>query len=895
MPATRVALAPGTRLGVYEILTPIGAGGMGEVYQARDARLKRDVALKVLPDNFAQDTDRLARFQREAELLATLNHPNIAGIYGLEESNGVRALVLELVEGPTLADRIAKGPIPLDDALPIARQIAEALEAAHEKGVIHRDLKPANIKLRADDTVKVLDFGLAKMLDATPGGSSRTGSDVTESPTMMSPAMTQAGLILGTAAYMSPEQARGRGVDARTDIWAFGCVLSEMLTGQRAFPGETTSDAIAAILEREPLWDRLPTATPEPIRRLLRRCLAKDPKQRLRHIADARIELDEASAARTSPAPEKHAVHTSSSVWKVAAAVVVAGVAAAAVAWALKGTRSSTASNAVLARVLVAPAEPLPNDVQGLFAASPDGRQLVYVAGPDRERRLYLRNIDQFDSKAVPGSEGADFPIFSPDGQWLAFVADEKIKKVAVGGGVPQILCAVAEPQGLSWGIADDAIYFNPGRASGIRRVSAKGGTPVEVTRLARGELSHMYPDVLPDGSAVLFSDTSEIYAQSLKTGMRHRLGQGTSPHYLSTGHVAYVRDGVLYAVPFDASRLEVTGQPVNMLEGVSQTVRGGAAQLSFSRAGTMMYVSSNGPPQQDAFVWVDHDGTEKRAGALAGPVHAPRVSPDGGRIAAISGDGALSLGDGDVLLYDLTRETWNRFTAEGDFRFALWAPDGTRLALGSRKAGEHDVFTSSLDGTAREDLIKNAPTTFPLSWSPDGNYIALVTVGDSTSQDIAVLDRRDPGKLKVLLNSRFREGAPTFSSDSRWIAYVSDKSGRNEIYMRPIQGAGEEWTISSDGGTEPVWARNAPLLFYRHDDAMMVVDVVTTPAVSAGKPRRLFEKRFQPSPSFWPNYDVSSDGKRLLMIKHAEQAAPTQINVVLNWFEELKQRVPTK
>jgi dipeptidyl aminopeptidase/acylaminoacyl peptidase len=402
-----------------------------------------------------------------------------------------------------------------------------------------------------------------------------------------------------------------------------------------------------------------------------------------------------------------------------------------------------------------------------------------------------------------------------------------------------------------------------------------------------------MYPDALPDGSAVLFVDGREIFAQSLKTGERHRIGLGRSPHYLSTGHVAYVRDGILFAVLFDPGRLEVRGQPVNILEGISQTVRG-AAQVNFSRAGTMMYVSSKGRPRQDEFEWVDHDGTEKSAGALAGPAHAPRLSPDGRRIAAISGDSSRAEGR-DVLLYDLTRETWNRFTAEGDFSFALWAPDGTRLALGSQNASGHHVYTSSLDGTSREELIKDAPTTFPLSWSPDGNYLALVTVGASTSRDVAVLDRRDPGKLEVLLNSRFREGAPTFSSDGHWIAYVSDKSGRNEIYERPVQGVGEEWTISTDGGTEPVWARNAPLLFYRQDDAMMVVDVVTTPTVSAGKPRRLFEKRFQRSPSFWPNYDVTPDGKRLLMIKRTEQAPPTQINVVLNWFEELKQRVPTR
>jgi eukaryotic-like serine/threonine-protein kinase len=885
-----MALTPGMRVGPHEILSLLGSGGMGDVYRARDTTLNREVALKALPDAFTNDADRLARFKREAHVLASLNHPNIAAIYGFEESSGVQALVLELVDGPTLADRIAQGPIPLGHALSIARQIADGLDAAHEQGIIHRDLKPANIKLRPDGTVKVLDFGLAKMLDVVGSGES-SRLDVTVSPTI-----TRAGLILGTVAYMSPEQAGGVQVDARTDIWAFGCVLYEMLTGQRAFPGETISDAIAAILEREPRWDRLPEGTPESVRRLLRRCLTKDPRQRLRHIADARIEIDEALVARTSPAPATEpATRPRPSLRMITAAVVIAAVASAvAIAWVW--TWSAARPAGAVVRTLVEPLEPFPTNAESLIAISPDGQHLAYVSGRDAEQRLYLRSLDQFESKAISGTEGADFPVFSPDGQWLAFVADHKVKKVAVKGGAPVILCDVSAPNGLSWEVAD-AIYFNRGTADGIRRVSAAGGTPVEVTKLEAGDINHTDPAVLSDGSAVLFRNANQIYAQSLKTGERHALGlMGAHPHVLQTGLVLYTSRGTLYAVPFDTGRLQVTGQPVAVLEGIHETVRG-RSQVSFSRAGTMVYISSNGQPRQDVLMWVDHNGTETPVGPGGNVVRSPRLSPDGRRIAAISGrvgDSSNSVDSGDVLLYDLTRETWNRFTDQEQNSLAVWTPDGNHLTMYSRR--DNGLYSRPLDGGARDDLYKSGgPTIVPLSWSPDGERLAVVTISPSTSQDVAVVERQAPGALHPLVNSKFREGGPTFSPDGRWIAYVSDKSGHAEIYMRPVQGAGEEWAISTGGGNEPVWARNAPFLFYRHDDTMMVVDVVTAPTVAAGKPRRLFEKRYQRSPAFWPNYDVTADGKRLLMIKRAEQSAPTHINVVLNWTEELKQRVPTQ
>ena len=889
-----MALTPGTILGPYEILGFLGAGGMGEVYRARDIHLNREVALKALPSSVSADADRLARFKREAQVLASLNHPNIGGIHGFEESSGIRALVLELVEGPTLEDRLARGPIPLDEVRTIAHQLCDALEAAHERNIVHRDLKPANIKLRPDGTSKVLDFGLAKALDPAPYDSA---PDLTSSPTITSPAMTRMGVILGTAAYMSPEQARGSVVDARTDIWAFGCVLYEMLAGRRAFPGESVSDTIAAIIEREPVWSALPAATPEPIRRLLRRCLTKDARLRLRHIADARIEIDETPTAAGS---DRRASSASRLSWLVTAAfALLAAVAGGVVVWRFTQIPAASQARGPVARLLVVPEESLPIGPESLLAVSPDGREMAYVGGTERARRLYLRRIDQFDSRPVPGTEGADAPLFSPDGQWLAFIADRKLKKISVSGGTALVLSDVTRAEPLAWNPIDNTILFNPGPASGIWRVPAGGGKPSELTQLAANEIDHRYPDVLPDGSALLFNDFGgtggqQIYVQSLKTGQRHRLTTGVGPHYLATGHIVYVLDGTLYAMPFDAARLEATGQPTALIEGIFETTSAGSEtpQMSVSRTGTLVYLSGSTQPRQNSLEWVGHDGRETPAGPASGSYAVPRLSPTGRRLAVRFGDAARNTGD--VHLYDFARETWNRFTTDGNTTLLLWTPDGKQLTLGARKDDRWTLDSRSLDGTTSEaQLLDESGTVYPLSWSPDGNQLAIVTIDALTATDIAVLDRRKTDKPHPFLNTKAREGGPTFSPDGRWIAYVSDKSGRNEIYMRPYPGPGEEWAISTDGGNEPSWARNAPLLFYRRDDAMMVVDVVTTPAVLAGKPRRLFERPYAHSNAFWPNYDVTPDGQRLLMVKSIDQSTAKQINVVVNWFDELKQRVP--
>jgi serine/threonine-protein kinase len=887
-----VTLSAGTRIGPYEIQSALGAGGMGEVYRARDSKLNRDVALKILPDAFALDPDRLARFKREAQVLASLNHPHIAAIYGFEDSGATHALVLELVDGPTLADRIARGPVPLGEALPIAKQIAEALDAAHEQGIIHRDLKPANIKLRPDGTVKVLDFGLAK---ATLG---EGPVDLTHSPTITVHA-TRGGVLLGTAAYMSPEQARGQLVDKRTDIWAFGCVLYEMLTGRATFARSTLTDTLAALVERTPEWDALPATMPPAVRYVLARCLEKDPKLRMRDIGDARLALDDERLMPSGKGRQDAARSTRRWAVALAAATIAVGVGV----WFLKPAPSSTASTGdVVARLAVVPESPLPAEGEGVIALSPDGRHIAYVVGAGGRQQLYLRDVDQFEGKPIPGTEGADYPAFSPDGKWLAFSAAFKLMKVAVAGGMPVTVCEYTEGRGLSWE-SNDSILFNPGRASGIWRVSAAGGKPTEVTTLEDGATEHGYPAILPGGRALLYSarfggiaTDLRIVALSLATGERHMLGAGVGARYLPTGLLVYVQRGTVFAVPFDPVRLEVRGSPTIVLDGVRQSAVG-TPQIDYSMTGSMVYVPAGSVERQDTLVWLDHGGGQAETTASGAAFSMPRLSPDNRRVAVALGAGNAPGGSAsDIWVYDLMRATRSRLTFDGNSSFPLWAPDGLRFAFSSSRDGPFDLYVKTLDDQTPEVRHRTGRAiNYPLSWSPDSRFLALVSVNPATANDIWVYPVDQPSGARPFLQTPFREGAPTFSPDGRWIAYASEQSGRSEIYMRPFPGPGEEWTISTDGGTEPVWAKKAGLLFYRRGNAMMVVDITTAPGVAVGKPRRLFEKPYNRSVGFWPDYDVTADGQRLLMVQSSALEAPTRMNVVLHWFDELKQRVPLK
>ena len=749
---TRMPLAPGTRLANYEIVSPIGAGGMGEVYRARDTSLKRDVALKLLPETFAADSERLARFQREAEVLASLNHPNIAGIYGLAETDGIKALVMELVAGEDLADRIARGAIPMDEALPIARQIAEALEAAHEQGIIHRDLKPANIKLRPDGTVKVLDFGLAK--DWAAAGTAA-------SPTITSPALTEIGVILGTAAYMSPEQAKGKPVDKRADIWAFGCVLYEMLTGTRVFAADDASGTLARVLMMEPDWDVLPASTPAGIRRLLQRCLEKDPKRRLRDIADVGFQVEDALNAAPSGATTAHIRKRQERVWWMAAMLVVIVAMTT-----LYVRRAPTPQDSpAVARLTVAlPAgDRLGNLNTPAIALSPGGTQLAYVGLRDSKERLYLRSLDGLDFKAISGTEGVTSPFFSPDGQWIGFFALGKLKKVSVAGGAVEVLCDAPARSGMggSWG-PDNSIYFATGGVSGLRKVSASGGIPTQVTRLDRshGEVSHRWPQVLPGGKAVLFTvwtgpglDEHRIDVQSLQTGERRVLVRGgTTGRYAASGHLVYARADALMAVRMDLDRLEaVSDAPVLLSEQVR--VGGEGAHYAVSDSGQLVYVPGNVRRYERQLVWVDRKGGAEAVPLPARDYSTVALSPDG-RQAAVQ----IEEGTAGIWIYDFPRATLTRLTsATSSSQLPAWTPDGRRVVYRGTRLGLRNLFWKPADAATEEERLTTEEDANPTpgSWSHDGKWLAFTSGAGGTGEDIWTLSLEDNGNHKSFSRHR--------------------------------------------------------------------------------------------------------------------------------------------
>ncbi len=885
-----MSLLRGMRLGVYEVLDLVGAGGMGEVYRARDTKLNRDVAIKVLPEAFTLDPDRLARFAREAQLLASLNHPNIAAIYGLEET----ALVLEFIDGATLAERIAEGPLPLDDALAIAKQIAEALETAHAQGIVHRDLKPANIKLRADGRVKVLDFGLAKLIAPRDGQSSGItssgGTSLSEVATMASPIITGANVIIGSAAYMSPEQVKGRPADKRSDVWAFGCLVYEMLTGSRAFQAEDVSSTAAAILERQPAWGRLPPATPPPIRRLLRRCLEKHLHRRLHDLGDARLEIDDAFAP--PPGDDLVQVHRGVTGRAAALTALAASIATAALVWYLKpeATAHST-TTASVSRFLISPSEPI-SESEGVLVISRDGRRVAYAAGPPGRQRLFVREIDQFTSRAIPETDGVVSATFSPDGQMLAFLAERKLRTVAIAGGMPLTLRDRVDGAGLAW-TSDQTIFYNPGTTTGIWRIPVGGGEPMAVTQPGPKDNEQRFPELLPNGKGILFCGrggvtTDKVYVESLQTHERRFVAEGAAPHYLPTGHLVFVQNGTAFAVRFDAERLEATGAPVTLLEGIS-LARSGQPLISYSDAGSLVYVPTVGDASSQSLMWVDFSGNEQPTGASGRPWAQPRVAPDGRRAVT-----SLRSSAEDFWLVDLERGTSSRLTAEGNTSFPVWMPDGRRLAFASAKQGSYGIYWRPVDGSAPdEQLLIDEWPDYPFSASPDGR-IVYVAVNPKTLQDIRVTNVDRKGTSTPFLETQFREGGPAFSPDGKAIVYVSDESGRFEIYVRPYPGPGEKLPISTGGGNEPVWRRDGRQLFYRAGDAVMVVDIQTSPMLSAGKPKKLFEKSYERSNALWANYDVAPDGQHLLMVRRDVPSTPvTRINVVLNWLDELKQKLP--
>jgi len=902
----------------------IGAGGMGEVYRARDTKLNRDIALKVLPESLTRDADRLARFTREAHMLAALNHPNIAHSHGIEHSAGVPALVMELVDGPTLADRIAEGSLALDEALAVARQIALGIEAAHEQGIIHRDLKPANVKLRPDGNVKILDFGLAKALEPptekTGGVDARNWSI---SPTITSPAqMTSAGVILGTAAYMSPEQAKGRPVDKRADVWGFGAVLFEMLTGHRCFHGDDTSETFAAILRATPDWNLLPLGTPPAIRRLLRRCLEKDARSRLSDMAMVRMELREAESEPAEqmvrstvavPSPQRPRVRAAAPY----ALAIVSTIVTIAVAWQV---RQPTASPQVVRFSIELPDRMnLSAPTQKQIAISPDGRRLAYIAN----QRLYLRALDQVAATPVAGTEAggppafARAPFFSPDGSWIAFWQDHQLRKAAIGGGAAVTICdAFDTPLGASWG-PDDEILF--GSAAGILRVKASGGKAEPLIPVKDGERASS-PQALPGGDWVLFvlhpanaaSDQGQIAAQSRATGRRQVLVQGAKDvRYVPPGYIVYGRGNALIAQAFDPRRLALAGEAVPVFDDVAVTSINAAMQAAVSSTGTVVYVptSSIAATSTSALVQVSRDGSRTPLAEMAGTLWFPRYSPEGSRVAFGLSSGALDVNDdSDLWVLDLARNARTRVTFSGNNRFyPIWTREGLRLTFAASAAATARVLSARADGSgAVQTLLDAGPRAFPTSWSPDGRTLALYIVGTNTTRDLWMLTVAGPKPSSTpFVATRFEERGAIFSPDGRWVAYVSNKSGRNDVYARPYPGPGDELTISPAGGQEPVWAPSGRELFYRHDGRFLAVHLAATGAsLTVGPPLRVFDDdRSQPdiggAQGGVANYDVSPDGKRFVVVEELRPAndAPRRValNVVLNWSQELKQRVPTR
>jgi Tol biopolymer transport system component len=886
---------PGRQIGGYQVLSLLGAGGMGEVYEARDVKLGRKVAIKILPGSFANDAERLARFEREARMLAALNHPNIATIYRLEQSGGVNYLVMELVPGQTLAERIGKGALPIAETLKIAGQIAEALEAAHEKGVIHRDLKPANVKVTPEGRVKVLDFGLAK---AFIGDGSQ---DLSQAPTL-----SEEGRILGTPAYMSPEQARGLPVDKRTDIWAFGCVLYEMLTGHKPFAGPTLSDILAAILKHEPDWNALPEQTPPKIRDLLRRCLQKDAQRRLRDIGDARPEIEESLAAPAEPAASRalpKALLPRALVGGLAC-LFIGAVLAAIVLWILKPRQSPGPQS--LARMFVTPpGEHLLGGEAGtpIAALSPDGARLVSVVREGSTVQLYLRRLDQLQFAAIAGTEGAVDPFFSPDGEWIGFysVPEKKLEKVSVAGGAPQIVCETGQIDGASWGPHDIIVFSSGLRGNfGLYQIPAAGGTPRSLTTIdsTQGETGHGWPEFLPDGKSLLFSilhsghanDDGEIVAQSLETDARKVLVRGgIQPHYAPSGHLIYARAGTLMAVPFDRSRLELTGTPVAVLEGLGS---GDAlSQFTFSKTGWLVYKPSGDTDSQlRRLVWVDHKGVSEQLAAPPRRYEFPRLSPESRRVAVqVVGDKT------DIWIYDLARDTLTRLTSEGNNTWPIWTPDGNRVTFTSNRGGPDNLFWKLADGSGSDERLSTSEhVQIPRSWMPDGQDLVFEDVDPTTNDDLWVLPLHGNRQAWPFLRTPFPEGWARLSPDGHWLAYVSKELARTEVYVQPFPKGGAKYQISTSGATEPVWSHDGRELFFRSGDKMMAVDISTQPAFSAGKPAVLFESADYDRISTTPDYDVSLDGQRFLMIQAAgQQSAPPYV-VVLNWFEELKRLAPT-
>lgn len=887
----------------YKIIKELGKGGMGEVYLAEDTNLKRRVAIKVLPQPFALDKERLSRFEREARFLASLNHPNIATIHGLEKSDNQQFLVMELIEGETLRERISKGPLPVEEVYEVCRQIAQGLESAHERGIIHRDLKPANIKVTPEGKIKILDFGIAKAFRKQSDE-----SDSSKSPSITDE-ITRPGLILGTAIYMSPEQAKGKAVDKRSDIWAFGCILFECLTGMRAFEGETMSETIASILKGEPEWDELPAATSMGIRALIRRCLQKDKNRRQHDIADARIEIEETLAERSGPFQKtfKVAQGVRTRGWQRIAPWGLFGMAAITAAivfwspWRIEQPLNKSITQFV---INLPSTETLDPGLRPAVAISPQGQSIVYVSVHDDRTQLYLREMDQLVATPIPGTNDASGPFFSPDGEWIGFFSSGKLKKISLSGGTPQTLCDATLGRGACWG-PDNNIIFTAAPGTGLWRISANGGDSQILTRLdiENDELTHRWPVILPRGKALLFTirtsnnssfDDASIALFSFKTGQHRILIEGgTQASYVPTGHLVYARAGSLHAVPFDIDRLKKTGPSVPILEHVIMDPATGAAHFSFSENGSLVYIQGDPWIAERKLFRTNHQGRIQPLSEKRYPIQSPQYSPDGKKLALM-----IEATSDDVWIYDISRDNFSRFTYEAGSNVApIWTPDSQKVTFSSNRAGPYNIFWKPADGSsAAEQLTASEFIEFPNSWSPDAEVLIYSQSHPTTGLDIWLLPFKEERNPRKLIVTPYNEFASKFSPDGKWIAYVSDESGQNEVYVQQFPGPGGKLQISKDGGSFPVWAPNGEELFYINGSKMLATKISMSPKFEASSPRQLFMSEYLSSganPSI-PNYDISSDGYHFVTVRSEQEKAPTRLHVILNWFGELKRLFPT-
>jgi len=910
-----VPLKPGELIGPYRVAGQIGQGGMGEVYRATDTKLQREVALKVLPASFTHDAARVARFTREAQVLASLNHPNIGGIYGLEDAHGSTALVLELIDGPTLADLLSGAkPLPLAETLAIAKQIAAALEAAHERSIVHRDLKPANIKVRPDGTVKVLDFGLAKALDG-----SASGVDVSNAPTITGLAPTEAGVILGTAAYMSPEQAAGQVADRRSDIWSFGIVLMEMLTGGRVFQGETMTHVLASVLRDEPAWPTLPADTPEAVRRLLRRCLEKDRRRRLDSAAAILLELDDArgpaplQSLLSAPAPT-----VASAPRRGVGSLALASLAGAALA-AVAGTmwwmsqRETAVSAAPVVRFTIAPPAaqsfgPSPQTASRDFAVAPNGTFLVYRAS---DGRLMSRTFDRLDAAPIPGVTSGYMPSVSPDSKWIAYADDgPTLKKVPLSGGTPMTLARLPVwPRGIAWADESTLIVGSLNQTVGLLKVPAGGGDPVTLTTPdpSKGEEGHLLPTGLPGGRAVLFTigtadpRRSQIALLDLQSGAQTVLVHGgRDARYLPSGYLVYLADRVMSAVRFDLASRAIVGEPVRVLDGLSATPSS-ALNAVVTDAGTLVFVPAGAAGVPRRLSWVDRRGTETPIAIPPRSLESLRLSPDGTQVAVSIRDG-----ENDIWVWNLARQTLTRQTFDPDIDLnPVWTPDGRRLLFASARAGVFNIYGQDINDPHADVRLTASPNTqLPNSVTPDGTVLIAHEVRLKTKSDLLRLPLTGVGNNQSaatdLANGPFDEWNGEVSPDGHFMAYQSTESDVIDVFVRAYPDAGgQRWQVSLGGGSEPVWTRDGrELIFLDASRRLTSVKVsVTGSTVTFSAPTTISNTAYA-SGGIWRSYDISPDGQRFLVMKNeagGTQAPAPGFVVVQNWIEELRKLVPSR